>query len=72
MPVQYRTGGLTAALPDDKHSTGWCYAVLQPVRSLPLSSDPAGWAKTKGKDRVGRNKEKGIREIPQGETCQCI
>lgn len=41
--------------------------MLQPVRSLPLSSDPAGYAKTKEKDRKRRGeKEKGVREIFMG------
>lgn len=47
-----------------KNGTGWCYTMLQPVRSLPLSSDPVGYAKTKEKDRKRRGeKEKGVREI---------
>lgn len=31
---------------DDKRNSGWCYTMLRPVRSPPVSSDPAGYAKT--------------------------
>lgn len=47
--------------PTVQNSTGWCYTMLRPVRILPVSSDPAGYAKTKERDRK-REKEKGVRE----------
>lgn len=55
-PVQDRTSPPTVQ--DDKHSTGWCYTMLRPVRSPPVSSDPAGYAKTKERDRKRKRKRK--------------
>lgn len=64
-PVQDRTSPPTVQ--DDKHSTGWCYTMLRPVRSPPVSSDPAGYATTKERDRKRKGeKEKGVREMFMG------
>lgn len=58
-PVQDRTSPRQSR--PINNSTGWCYTMLRPVRSLPVSSDPAGYARTKERDRK-REKEKGVRE----------
>lgn len=56
-PLQDRTSPPTVQ--DDKHSAGWCYTMLHPVRSLPVSSDPAGYAKTTERQKWERKKSQG-------------
>lgn len=43
---------------NDIPSTGWCYTMLQPLQSLPLSSDTAGKAKTRREEELEREREK--------------
>ena len=59
---------LPATVQDVQHSTGRCYTMLQPVRSLPVSSDPADYAKTKERDRNKRERERCHRDVYGGEV----
>lgn len=43
---------------NDIPSTGWCYTMLQPLQSLPLSSDTAGKAKTRREEELERERER--------------
>lgn len=60
--IQDRTSPPTVQ--DDKHSTGWCYTMLQPARSPPVSSDPPAYASTTGREK--KKEKKRERERSQG------